>query len=62
VRTEPSGFSRGRQTKWTEDASAAEELARILTALSVSIGHDAVTIHPALMIEDNITSHPWVVL
>ena len=46
VRTEPSGFSRGRQTRWTEEARDGRiHRARFGLAISVSIGQEAV-IHP----------------
>ena len=48
VRTEPSGFSRGRQTRWTEEASARLSPVRDTRfPISVSIGQEPVIIQPA---------------
>ena len=47
VCNEASGFFRGRQTRWTEDCSAADPWARRRPGRSVSIGQEPVIIHPA---------------
>src|SRR2546426_12615201 len=62
LRTDRSGFSRGRQTRWTEDASAAEFCARSLVPISVSMGQEAVITQSEVINAANIASHPDVSL
>ena len=56
------GFSRGRHTRWTDEASVAEFLARSLDPISVSIGQEAVITQPASTSAASIASHAGVSL
>jgi hypothetical protein len=47
-------------TRWTDEARAAEFMARSLFPISVSIDQDPVITHPASIIAFNCASHPEV--
>ena len=62
VRIESSSFLRGRQTRWTEDASRACPCAAMRASISVSIGHEPVIIQPASTTAFKMASQLAVVL